>query len=128
MIGKFAENVGLKKYTLYVQDYGAPVGYRLAVGHPDRIQALVVQNGNAYDEGIDNDFVETAQGLLEGKDSGARKAFARLLNPGCYHLAVHQGSAVQGGDQSRQLEHRPAAPRPAGKRRDPARSFLQLQE
>jgi pimeloyl-ACP methyl ester carboxylesterase len=55
VIGKFAENVGLKKYTLYVQDYGAPVGYRLAVGHPDRIQALVVQNGNAYDEGIDND-------------------------------------------------------------------------
>ncbi len=56
VIEKFTEKVGLKKYTLYVQDYGAPVGYRLAVGHPDRIQALVVQNGNAYEEGIDNDF------------------------------------------------------------------------
>jgi len=56
VIGKFTEKVGLKKYTLYVQDYGAPVGYRLATRHPDRVQALVVQNGNAYDEGIDNDF------------------------------------------------------------------------
>jgi pimeloyl-ACP methyl ester carboxylesterase len=56
VIGKFTEKVGLEMYTLYVQDYGAPVGYRLAVRHPERVQALVVQNGNAYDEGIDNDF------------------------------------------------------------------------
>jgi pimeloyl-ACP methyl ester carboxylesterase len=51
VIEKFTEKVGLKKYSLYVQDYGAPVGYRLAVKHPERVQALVVQNGNAYDEG-----------------------------------------------------------------------------
>jgi pimeloyl-ACP methyl ester carboxylesterase len=56
VIEKFTEKLGLQKYTLYVQDYGAPVGYRLAAKHPDRVQALVVQNGNAYDEGIDNDF------------------------------------------------------------------------
>jgi pimeloyl-ACP methyl ester carboxylesterase len=56
VIGKFTERVGLKKYTLYVQDYGAPVGYRLATKHPDRVQAFVVQNGNAYDEGIEHDF------------------------------------------------------------------------
>jgi len=56
VICKFTEKAGLKKYSLYVQDYGAPVGYRLAVMHPDRVQAIVVQNGNAYDEGIDNDF------------------------------------------------------------------------
>jgi len=40
------------RYALYVQDYGAPVGYRLALRHPERITALVVQNGNAYDEGL----------------------------------------------------------------------------
>jgi pimeloyl-ACP methyl ester carboxylesterase len=40
------------RYALYVQDYGAPVGYRLALRHPDRITALVVQNGNAYEEGL----------------------------------------------------------------------------
>ncbi len=56
VIEQFTETVGLKKYTLYVQDYGAPVGYRLAVKHPERVTAIVVQNGNAYDEGLDNDF------------------------------------------------------------------------
>ena len=56
VVEKFTEKVGLTKYALYVQDYGAPVGYRLAVKHPERVTALVVQNGNAYDEGIDNDF------------------------------------------------------------------------
>ncbi len=56
VIDEFTEKLGLTKYALYVQDYGAPVGYRLAAEHPERITAIVVQNGNAYDEGLDNDF------------------------------------------------------------------------
>jgi pimeloyl-ACP methyl ester carboxylesterase len=52
----FVNQLGLTKYTLYVQDYGAPVGYRLASQHPERVQALIVQNGNAYAEGLANDF------------------------------------------------------------------------
>ena len=56
LIELFTEKLGLKKYSLYAQDYGAPLSYRLALKHPDRVQALVIQNGNAYDEGIDNDF------------------------------------------------------------------------
>jgi len=44
--------LGLKKFTIYVQDYGAPVGYRIAHRHPDAIEGIVVQNGNAYAEGI----------------------------------------------------------------------------
>jgi pimeloyl-ACP methyl ester carboxylesterase len=56
VIGKFTEKVGLEKYSLYVMDYGAPIGYRVATKFPERVQALVVQNGNAYDEGLDNDF------------------------------------------------------------------------
>ncbi len=56
VLEKFTEQVGLRKYSLYLMDYGAPVGFRLAVRHPERVQALIVQNGNAYDEGIDNDF------------------------------------------------------------------------
>lgn len=44
--------LGASRYALYVQDYGAPVGYRLALRHPERISALVVQNGNAYEEGL----------------------------------------------------------------------------
>jgi pimeloyl-ACP methyl ester carboxylesterase len=42
----------LKKYSLYVMDYGAPIGYRLALLHPEKITGLIVQNGNAYDEGL----------------------------------------------------------------------------
>jgi pimeloyl-ACP methyl ester carboxylesterase len=56
LIDKFTETLGLQRYALYVQDYGAPIGYRLASAHPDRITAIVVQNGNAYDEGLDNAF------------------------------------------------------------------------
>jgi pimeloyl-ACP methyl ester carboxylesterase len=44
--------LGLKKFSIYVQDYGAPVGYRIAFRHPDAIEGIVVQNGNAYAEGI----------------------------------------------------------------------------
>jgi pimeloyl-ACP methyl ester carboxylesterase len=52
VIGGFGEAVGLSRYALYVFDYGAPVGYRLAVKHPDRITAIISQNGNAYEEGL----------------------------------------------------------------------------
>lgn len=56
VIEKFTEALKLDKFSMYVMDYGAPIGYRIAAKHPERIQALIVQNGNAYDEGLDNDF------------------------------------------------------------------------
>lgn len=56
VIEKFTEQLGLKKYSIYLMDYGAPIGYRLAVKHPERVQTLIIQNGNAYDEGLDNEF------------------------------------------------------------------------
>lgn len=46
------ETLGLKKFSIYVQDYGAPVGYRIAFKHQDAIEGIIVQNGNAYVEGI----------------------------------------------------------------------------
>ena len=52
VIDSFTEKLGLHKYSLYVMDYGAPVGYRLAVKHPERVESLIVQNGNAYEEGL----------------------------------------------------------------------------
>lgn len=52
LIEKLTETLGMGSYALYVFDYGAPVGFRLAVRHPERVTALVVQNGNAYEEGI----------------------------------------------------------------------------
>jgi len=52
VIGGFVEKVGMSRYALYVFDYGAPVGYRLAIAHPERVAAIVSQNGNAYEEGL----------------------------------------------------------------------------
>jgi pimeloyl-ACP methyl ester carboxylesterase len=49
---RFIEKLGLMRYSLYVMDYGAPVGFRLAVRHPERVASLIVQNGNAYVEGL----------------------------------------------------------------------------
>jgi len=50
------KNLGLRQFSIYVQDYGAPVGYRIASRHPEAIQGIVVQNGNAYEEGIGGAF------------------------------------------------------------------------
>jgi pimeloyl-ACP methyl ester carboxylesterase len=52
------DHLGLARYALYVQDYGAPVGWRLALRHPDRISAIITQNGNAYVEGFVGDAME----------------------------------------------------------------------
>jgi pimeloyl-ACP methyl ester carboxylesterase len=52
LIDGLLARLGATRYALYVMDYGAPVGYRLALRHPERVTALVVQNGNAYDEGL----------------------------------------------------------------------------
>jgi len=58
VVDKFIDTVGLKKYSLYLMDYGAPIGFRIAAKYPERIESLIIQNGNAYDEGIDNNFWE----------------------------------------------------------------------
>jgi len=52
VIGRFTETIGLERYAIYVFDYGAPVGLRLALAHPERITAIISQNGNAYEEGL----------------------------------------------------------------------------
>jgi len=48
----FLDQKGVAKYSIYIQDYGSPIGFRLATRHPERIQAIITQNGNAYDEGL----------------------------------------------------------------------------
>ena len=52
VVDRFTEVIGLMSYALYVFDYGAPVGLRLALKHPERITAIISQNGNAYEEGL----------------------------------------------------------------------------
>ena len=49
VMDRFLSRRGLKKYSLMIQDYGAPVGFRIATAHPERVQAIITQNGNAYE-------------------------------------------------------------------------------
>jgi pimeloyl-ACP methyl ester carboxylesterase len=79
VIDEFTEKVGLSKYVLYVQDYGAPVGYRLAAKHPERVTAIVVQNGNAYDEGLDNPFWEPIKAYWREPTSREKRDALRNL-------------------------------------------------
>src|SRR5258708_5025757 len=51
-MNRFTESLGLSRYTLYMQDYGGPVGFRMALAHPDRIEALIVQDAVAHNEGL----------------------------------------------------------------------------
>jgi pimeloyl-ACP methyl ester carboxylesterase len=51
-IDHFTQAIGLERYAIYIFDYGAPVGLRLALAHPERVTAIISQNGNAYEEGL----------------------------------------------------------------------------
>ncbi len=69
LMTKFVDEVGLDRYSLYLMDYGAPVGFRIAAAQPDRIDTLIIQNGNAYVEGIDNNFWEPIREYWRDRES-----------------------------------------------------------
>lgn len=58
-INQFTDEVGLKSFTIYLHDYGCPIGLRLCVNHPGKIERIIVQDGNAYNEGIGPQWGET---------------------------------------------------------------------
>lgn len=65
VIDAFTKAKGLKQYAIYVFDYGAPVGWRLAVNNPDKISAIVSQNGNAYEEGLSEGWADMRKAWAE---------------------------------------------------------------
>lgn len=69
IVDQFIDKVGLKSYSLYLMDYGAPIGFRIATKNPERIEGLIIQNGNAYDEGIDNNFWEPIKAYWKDRDA-----------------------------------------------------------
>ncbi len=69
LIGKFVDEIGVDEFSIYLMDYGAPVGFRLATARPDKVESLIVQNGNAYVEGIDNNFWEPIMEYWKDRDA-----------------------------------------------------------
>jgi pimeloyl-ACP methyl ester carboxylesterase len=79
-IDRFTEIVGFDRYAVYVFDYGAPTGFRLAVKHPDRITAIISQNGNAYEEGL-SDGWKPIRAYWENPSPANREALRAFLKP-----------------------------------------------
>lgn len=80
VIGRFTDVLGLQKFAIYVFDYGAPVGFRLAVKSPERITAIVTQNGNTYLEGVSESFAPV-QAYWNEQTQANRDALRGFLAP-----------------------------------------------
>jgi pimeloyl-ACP methyl ester carboxylesterase len=79
-IDRFTEVVGFDRYAIYVFDYGAPTGFRLAVKHPERITAIISQNGNAYEEGL-SDGWNPIRAYWQDPSEANREALRAFLTP-----------------------------------------------
>ena len=76
---KFIQALNLKQYSLYLMDYGAPIGFRLAVAHPERVQTLLIQNGNAYEEGL-REFWQPLKAYWQEKTAENADKLREFLN------------------------------------------------
>lgn len=78
VVDRLLEKLRLDRYSLYVMDYGAPIGFRIAARHPDRVQAFIVQNGNAYEEGLGEPF-DVIRTYGENPTPEGKEALRRIL-------------------------------------------------
>ncbi|MEV0094074.1 alpha/beta fold hydrolase [Streptomyces sp. NPDC050738] len=109
----FTTHLNLTRFALYIQDYGAPIGLRLALAHPERITAIITQNGNAYTEGLGQDAwapvralianrtpeteeavsqISTLEGIKWQYTNGVPPQYATLLDPDAWHHDAAQMS------------------------------------
>jgi pimeloyl-ACP methyl ester carboxylesterase len=80
VIDRFTEVIGLAKFAIYVFDYGAPTGFRIAMKHPDRVTAIISQNGNAYEEGLSEGW-NPIQAYWKDPSEANRAALRQFLTP-----------------------------------------------
>ena len=92
VMDRFTEVIGLRRYALYVFDYGAPVGFRLAVRHPERVAALISQNGNAYEEGLSENW-NPIQAYWKDPSPQNREALRAFLTPETTEWQYTHGAA-----------------------------------
>ena len=104
----FIQKVGLKHYSLYLMDYGAPIGYRLAVNHPERVDALIVQNGNAYTEGL-REFWDPIRTYWKDRTPENAKPLAGFIAPDGvkwqYTHGVRNAAAISPDNWNVDLRH-----------------------
>ncbi len=81
VIDRFTEVIGLKRFAIYVFDYGAPTGFRLAVKHPERITAIISQNGNAYEDGLSDGWAPVQTYWREPTQANREALRSVLLAP-----------------------------------------------
>ncbi|MQT12845.1 alpha/beta fold hydrolase [Segnochrobactrum spirostomi] len=92
VVGRFVERLGLERYGLYVFDYGAPTGFRLAMAHPERITGIISQNGNAYEEGLSDGWNPIRAYWREPTDAN-RDAMRGMLTPEAIRWQYEHGVA-----------------------------------
>lgn len=80
VIARFTEVIGLRRFAIYVFDYGAPTGFRIAAKHPERITAIISQNGNAYEEGLSEGWTPI-RAYWEDASPKNREALRAFLKP-----------------------------------------------
>lgn len=90
IVEHFLDALQIKRLSIYVQDYGAPVGFRLAVKHPERIEAIISQNGNAYREGFTS-FWDAAWLFWSNRNAETEKPIRNLLTPEITRWQYTQG-------------------------------------
>jgi pimeloyl-ACP methyl ester carboxylesterase len=90
VIGRFTEVIGLERFAIYVFDYGAPTGFRIAVKHPERITAIISQNGNAYAEGLSEGW-NPIRAYWQEPSPANREALRAFLTPETTRWQYTQG-------------------------------------
>ena len=126
-IDRFTEIIGFDRYAVYVFDYGAPTGFRLAVKHPERITAIISQNGNAYEEGL-SDGWNPIRAYWQDASPANREALRAFLKPETTVWQYTHGVPDPTRGFAGRLFARQLLPRPARRGRGAARPVRRLQE
>lgn len=81
-MSRFTEEIGLRSFTIYLHDYGCPIGLRICANHPEKIERIIVQNGNAYQEGIEGIWDEIRDYWEHPTEEKRQKVYAFLSKEG----------------------------------------------
>ena len=119
VIEDFTHTIGLDRFAIYVFDYGAPVGFRLALKHPERVTAIISQNGNAYEEGL-SDGWNPIQKYWKKPTEANRAALRDFLKPETTRSSICPRRLGRSAGRTGVLHARFRAAGTAGERRYPA--------